>query len=69
MPHQYAIAVADDAWEINDALDDPTDRLVVTVTVTGYPLHLAVRDRRQPDRRGAAVRRSRHGHLNQAPPP
>jgi hypothetical protein len=35
-----ASVIPDDAWESNDGLDDPTDRLLATLTVNGYHLHL-----------------------------
>jgi hypothetical protein len=40
MHSHFAITIPDDAWETNDALDDPTDRLHVTLTVNGHDLHL-----------------------------
>jgi hypothetical protein len=35
MHPKFAITIPDDAWESNDGLDDPTDRLVATLTVNG----------------------------------
>ena len=33
MHRQFAIAIPDDAWEANEGFDEPTDRLIATLTV------------------------------------